>query len=56
MENFLKDWKLASIRPLINDQNLDSKLTNYRPISDVAFRSKIIEKAAQTQLQKHFDD
>ena len=52
---FLDDWKMAIVRPLIKGPNLDTKLKNYRPISNLSFLSKIIEKAAQLQLQKHFD-
>ena len=52
---FLDDWKMAVVRPLIKGTNLDTKLKNYRPISNLSFLSKIIEKAAQLQLQKHFD-
>ena len=53
---FLEDWKIASVRPLIKGLNLDTELINYRPISNLCFLPKIIEKAAQTQLQKHFDN
>ena len=52
---FLDDWKVAAVRPLIKGPNMDTELNNYRPISNLAFLSKIIEKAAQVQLQKHFD-
>ena len=52
---FLDDWKMAVVRPLIKDTNLDTELKNYRPISNLSFLSKIIEKAVQLQLQKHFD-
>ena len=52
---FLDEWKIAAVRPLIKGPNLDSELKNYRPISNLSFLSKIIEKAAQSQLQKHFD-
>ena len=51
---FLDDWKMAIVRPLIKGTNLDTELKNYRPISNLLL-SKIIEKAAQLQLQKHFD-
>ena len=51
----LDDWKMAIVRPLIKGTNLDTELKNYRPISNLSFLSKIIEKAAQLQLQKHFD-
>ena len=34
---------------------MSTELKNYRPISNLSFLSKVIEKAAQMQLQKHFD-
>ena len=52
---FLDDWKVAAVRPLIKGLNMSTKLKNYRPISNLSFLSKIIEKAAQSQLKKHFD-
>ena len=52
---FLEDWKLASVKPLIKGQILDPE-TNYRPISNLSFLSKITENTAQTQLQKYFDN
>ena len=52
---FLDDWKMAIVRPLIKVPNLDTELKNYRPISNLSFLSKIVEKAAQLQLQEHFD-
>ena len=50
----LDDWKMAIVRPLIKGTNLDTELKNFRPISNLSFLSKIIEKAAQLQMQKHF--
>ena len=52
---FLDAWKVAAVRPLIKGPNLYTELNNYRPISNLSFISKVIEKAAQSQLQKHFD-
>ena len=52
---FLDDWKVAAVRPLIKGPHMDIELKNYRPISNLSFLSKITEKAAQLQLQKHFD-
>ena len=52
---FLDNWKMAIVRPLIKGQNLDTELKNYRPISNLSYLSKIVEKAAQLQLQEHFD-
>ena len=44
---FLDDWKVAAVRPLIKTPNLDIELKNYRPISNLSFLSNIIEKAVQ---------
>ena len=52
---FLDDWKVAAVRPLIKDPNMGTEHKNYRSVSNLSFLSKIIEKAAQVQLQKHFD-
>ena len=52
---FLDGWKMALVRPLIKGANLDTELKNYRPINNLSFLSKIVEKAAQLQLQGHFD-
>ena len=55
-ERVLDDWKATAVRPLIKGPNLDTELKNYRPIINLSFLSKIIAKAAQSQLQKHFDN
>ena len=52
---FLDDWKMAIVRPLFKGPNLGTELKNHRPISNLSFLSKIVEKAAQLQLQEHFD-
>ncbi len=44
-------FKLAVIKPLIKKTQLDPKdLVNYRPISNLPFLSKILEKVASSQL------
>ncbi len=46
-----KTFKLAVIKPLIKKPQLDPKdLVNYRPISNLPFLSKILEKAVSSQL------
>ena len=52
---FLDDWKVVAVRPLIKGLNMGTELKNYRPISNLSFLSKKIERAAQVQLQKYFD-
>lgn len=45
------DFKLATVRPHLKKTNLDSTLlSNFRPISNLPFLSKILEKAALNQL------
>ncbi|KAL0150403.1 hypothetical protein M9458_054220 [Cirrhinus mrigala] len=46
-----KPFKLAVIKPLIKKPQLDpSELANYRPISNLPFMSKILEKVISAQL------
>ena len=51
---YLDEWKIAVVRPLIKGPNLDTKYKNYCPISSLSFMSKLIEKAPQTQLMTQF--
>ncbi len=46
-----KTFKLAVIKPLIKKPQLDPKdLVNYRPISNLPFLSKMLEKVVSSQL------
>ncbi len=46
-----KPFKLAVIKPLIKKPKLDPcELANYRPISNLPFMSKILEKVVSAQL------
>ena len=47
---YLDKWKIAVVRPLIKEPNLGTEYKNYHPIKNLSFMSKLIEKAAQTQL------
>ena len=47
---FLDDWKMAIVRPLIKGPNLDIELKNYRPISNLSFLSKISGKNSSTTI------
>jgi hypothetical protein len=52
---FPQPLKTAVIKPLIKKKNLDTSLmNNYRPISNLPFLSKIIEKAVYHQLNNYF--
>ena len=45
------------ISPLIKKAGLDqNELKNYRPVSNLPFISKLIEKAVSFQINKHLQD
>ena len=47
-------YKEALVRPLIKRQGADKEdLKNYRPVSNLHFVSKLIEKAVSAQLESH---
>ena len=47
---FLDNWKMAIVRPLIKGPNLDTELKNYRPISNLPFLSKIVKKSSSITI------
>jgi len=48
--------KLAAITPILKKPGLDPDIPNtYRPISNLPFLSKILERAVATQLQNHLN-
>ena len=50
------DLKHANILPLIKKDNLDKDtLKNYRPVSNLTFVSKLLEKVVAESLQNHLD-
>ena len=51
---YLDEWKITTVRPLTKGPNLSTDYKNYCPISNLSFMSKLIKKAAQTQLMTHF--
>ena len=55
-EQYLDEWKIAAVRPLIKGPNLGTDYNNYCSISSLSFMSKLIEKAAQIQLMTHFTE
>ncbi|XP_064412565.1 uncharacterized protein LOC135355727 [Latimeria chalumnae] len=49
--------KRAQVRPLLKQASLDpSDLSNYRPISNLPFLSKVIEKVVAGSLREHLDN
>ncbi len=53
---FPKQWKQAIVRPLLKKVGLDLKFSNYRPVSNLPFLSKLIEKAALYILNEHVNE
>jgi hypothetical protein len=50
------DMKKALVNPLIKKPTLDpDNLKNYRPVSNLTFLSKLVEKAVDAQVSNHMD-
>ena len=52
---FSKCWQTKVIRPLLKKIGLKLIASNYRPVSNLTFLSKVVEKAVLNQLVAHFD-
>lgn len=52
---FPEKWKEAIVRPLLKKAGLDLDYANYRPVSNLTFLSKLIEKAILLRLNTHCD-
>ena len=50
---FHDDWKCAIVRPLLKKLNLELIKKNYRPVSNLSFVSKLVEKCALSQFMDH---
>ena len=50
---FPDDLKVALVRPQLKKINLDLIEKNYRPVSNLQFIGKLIERAVNNQLQEH---
>ena len=53
---FPDSFKIAHVKPLLKKSNLPSEdLSNYRPISNLSFISKIIERVVHSRLSSHIN-
>ena len=52
---FPNAWKCAQVKPLIKNKSLDLVLKSYRPVSNLNFISKVMERIVLNQLQHHCD-
>ena len=50
---FPRDWKEAIIRSILKKSGLESAFENLRPISNLAYISKLIERAVYNQTHDH---
>ena len=50
--DFIENIKQALVRPLLKKLGLDLELKNYRPVSNLSYLSKIVERAIRTQLMQ----
>ena len=50
---FCNAWKEAIVKPLIKKKSLGTQNSNYRPVSNLSFISKIIEKVTLEQFNTH---
>ena len=50
MGNFFEDWKLVIVRPLIKSIKKGIEKSNYRPVSNLQFISKVIKNVHLTNL------
>ena len=50
---FCREWKTAVVRPLLKKAGLDLTFANYRPVSNLIFISKVIERCMLLQVSKH---
>ena len=54
-DTFVKQWKTAIVQPLLKKSNLELLPSNYRPVSNLPFLSKVLEKCAVYQFNEHCD-
>lgn len=50
---FAEEWKEALLKPLLKKPNLELEMRNFRPVSNLPFLSKVVEKVALGQLNEH---
>ena len=50
---FYTNWKQALLKLLVKKRSLGTTMTNYRPVSNLQFISKIVEKVTLDQFTQH---
>lgn len=54
--SFADEWKTAVIKPLLKKKGLDRTLSNYRPVSNLSFTSKLVERACLSQIMPYVEN
>ena len=52
---FPRTWKCALVRPLLKKDVLPPVFKNFRPVSNLAFISKLVETVVAKQLQQYLN-
>jgi len=53
---FPSEFKKALVRPLLKKRGLDAnQLKNFRPVSNLSFLSKLLERVVQSRLQSYLN-
>ena len=50
---FAEEWKMALVKPLLKKVGMDLINTSYRPVSNLPFLSKVVEKSVLLRFNKH---
>ena len=50
------EWEPARVKLLIKNQGADLEKSNYHPVSNLPFLSKMVEKVMLKQFNKHCDE
>ena len=50
---FVSTWKTSIIKPLLKKQGLELVTSSYRPVSNLPFLSKLLEKCAMDRFNEH---
>ena len=53
---FANTWKCAIVRPLLKKAGMDLIMKSYRPVSNLSFISKLVEKVALQQFLSHCEE
>lgn len=52
---FAAEWKQAVVKPLLKKPSLEHIMKNYRPVSNLSFISKLVEKASLISFLQHVE-